>query len=215
MFERGVDHRRLDEGTLAGAVAVSEGDEQADQRVEPGVGVADPVRLDRQQVGMPGEPRQTGGVLDDEREGGEVPPRSVESEAGHANHHEVGVDGAERLVVESGAVEHPRRVVLDDDVAGRRDPLDELDAARVGEVDRQALLVRVERREDRAALPVLRLGLRHTADEAHAVGPLRRLEMDHLGAEQGEDVPDERAGPERRHVEHPQALERQPATLGA
>ena len=213
--QRGVDHRRLDERTLAGAVAVAERDEQADQRVEPGVGVADPVRLVREQIGMPGQPGQARRVLDDERERGEVAPWSVETEAGHADHHEVGLDGAERLVVEPGTVEHPRRVVLDDDVARGRDPLDELDATRVGEVDRQALLVRVERGEDRAALPVLRLGLRHAADEAHAVGSLRRLDVDHLRAEQREDVPDERARPERRHVEHPQALERQGETFGA
>ena len=101
-----------------------------------------------------------GRVLDHEGERGLVAPRPVEPEAGHPHHDEVGLDLAQRLVVEPGVVEHPGRVVLDDDVARRDEPAHEVDAPRVAEVDRQALLVRVERGEDRAALPVLLLGLR-------------------------------------------------------
>ena len=50
--ERGIDHRRLDEAAFAGPVAVLEREQQAEQRVQPGVGVADAVRLEREQVGM-------------------------------------------------------------------------------------------------------------------------------------------------------------------
>ena len=77
------------------------------------------------------------------------------------------------------------------------------------QVDGQALLVGIERGEDRPSLPVAILRLGHAADEAGPVGPGGRFEVDHLGAEQGEHVAGQRAGPVRRHVQDPQALERE------
>ena len=64
--------------------------------------------------------------------------------------------------------------------------------------------------EDVAALPPAR----HVADQraaghAHAVGPLDRLEVDHVGAERGEHAGRGRAGPPGGGVEHADARERQ------
>ncbi len=142
---------------------------------------------------------------------GEVAPRAVEPEAGHADHDEVGPD--RRAATRSrgpSCVEHPRRVVLDDDVAGRRRSACTSSTPRgsAKSIVRLFLFVlSAEKIGPRSQY--CGLGLRHAADEADAVGPLRRLEVDHLGAEQREHVADERAGPERRHVEDPQPLERQ------
>jgi hypothetical protein len=98
---------------------VFEGDQQAAERVEARVRVADAVRRDRVLVRVAGHPRQPRGVLDHEGEGRVVPPRAVEPEAGHAHHDGVGSDGAHGVGVEPELVQDPRRVVLDDDVAGR------------------------------------------------------------------------------------------------
>ena len=80
---------------------------------------------------------------------------------------------------------------------------------RFAQVDGQALLVRVERGEDRAPLPVPVLGLGDTTDEAGPVGTGGGLEVDDLGAEERQHVTREGPGPERRHVEDPEALEGQ------
>ena len=66
--QRGVDHRRLDQAPLAGAVAVLEGEQQPEQRVQPGVGIADAVGLDGQPVRLAGQPGEPGRVLDHEGE---------------------------------------------------------------------------------------------------------------------------------------------------
>ena len=85
----------------------AEGEQQPEQRVEPGVGIADAVRLERQPVRLAGQPREPGRVLDDEGERGLVAPRPVEPEAGHPHHDEVGPDRAQRLVVETRAGRAP------------------------------------------------------------------------------------------------------------
>ena len=117
--QSGIDHRRLDEASFARPRPVLERDHQAEQRMEPGVGVTDGVGLEREEIGVsrqPGEPR---GVLDHEGERRKIAPRPVEPEAGHPHHDEIGPIGLERVVVESELVQHPRRVVLHDDVARR------------------------------------------------------------------------------------------------
>ena len=155
--------------------------------------------------GEPGEPR---GILDHEGERRLVAPRPVEPEPGHPEHDEIGPIGPERLVVETELVQHPWRVVLDDHIARRDESAHEIDAAWIAEVDRQALLVGVERGEDRAPLPEPILRLRHAADQASPVGPGRRFEVDHLCAEERQHVAGERARPVGRHVQDPQPLER-------
>ena len=85
--------------------------------------------------------------------------------------------------VEPDLVEHPRRVVLDDDVAGRDELVEQLDATLVAEVERHALLVGVQAGEDRRPLPPVVFGERHAGEQAGAVGACRRLDVDHLGAE--------------------------------
>ena len=47
-IDRGIDHRCLDEPTLAGPLPVLEREHQTEQRVEPRVGVTDAVRLKRE-----------------------------------------------------------------------------------------------------------------------------------------------------------------------
>ena len=207
--ECGIDHRRLHQAAFTGPLPVLEREQQAVQRVEPGVGVTDAVGLEREQVRMSGEPGETGGVLDDEGEGRQVAPRPVEPEPGHAHHDEIGPHLAQGLEAETQLVQHPRRVVLDHDVARGDDAPHQVEAARFAQVDGQALLVGVERGEDRAPLPVAVLGLGDPTDQPGPVGTGGGLQVDDLGAEERQRVTGQGPGPERRHVQDPESLEGQ------
>ncbi len=140
---------------------------------------------------------------------GQVAPRAVEAEPGHADHDQVRPVRLQGLVAQAELVEHPGRVVLDDHVAGGHDAVQQLDPPRVAQVEGQAPLVGVEGGEDRPPLPPLVLRRRDAADQADAVGPLRRLEVDHVRAEQRQQAAHQRPGPVRRHVEDPQPAERE------
>jgi hypothetical protein len=145
--------RRRHHDALSGATAVFEGEEQAAQRMQARVRVAHAVRRDRVPVRVAGHPRQPRGVLDDEGEGGIVPPGAVEPEAGHAHHDDVRPDGAHGVGIEPQLVQHPRRVVLDHDVAGRDQPPKELPSLVPAETEGDAPLVGVQAGEDPRPLP--------------------------------------------------------------
>ena len=161
-------------------------------------------------VGIAGQPTESGGVLDDVGERRIVAPRAVEAESGHPHHDRVGAQRLHRREVQADVVEHPRREVLDDHVAGRDQPAQQFPATLGLEVERQALLVGVQTREDRRLLPPLVLGGGDAGDEPGTVRPGGGLEVDHLGAEHREHMRAGRAGPEGGHVQHAQAAERQP-----
>ena len=112
-------------------------------------------------------------------------------------------------------LEHPRRVVLDEHVAGREQPAQQVPPRVGGEVEGDALLVGVEAGEDPRLLPPVRLGEAQAGEHAGAVGPGGRLDVDHLGAEHRQHVGAERPGPEGGEVEHAQPVEgpRPPARL--
>ncbi len=156
---------------------------------------------------MSGQPREPRGVFNHEGEGGLVTPRSLEAEAGHPEHDQIGTIGPEGLVVETQLVQHAWGVVLDDHVARSDEAMHQIDALWLAQVDGQALLVGVERGKDRAPLPVALLRLRDPTDQAGPIGPGRRFEVDHFGAEERQHVPGEWARPVRGHVEDPQPLE--------
>ena len=209
--EGGVDHGRLDQRATIAPVTPLEGERQRDHAVEPGVRVADAVRRHRVGVGVAGEPGQPGGVLDHERERGVVPPRTVESEPGHAHHDQVGVLGPQRIDVDADLLEHPGRRVLDHHVARGRQSPQQVAPALVGEVEGDAALARVEAGEDAGLLPPVGLGEADAGEHPGAVGAAGRLDVQDLGPEQGEHLGAERAGPERGEVEHPEPGEREVA----
>ena len=157
---------------------------------------------------MSREPGEPGSILDHEGEGRQLTPRSVEPETWHPQHHEIGPMSPQGVVVQAELLEHTWGVVLDHDIACRNEPAYQIDASRVTEVDGHALLIGVERGEDRPPLPELILRLWHAADQTRSVRPGRRFEVDHLRAEERQHVARQRAGPVRGHVQDPQALER-------
>ena len=81
----------------------------------------------------------------------------VSPNAGMRTITDVGPDRAHDVVVEAELLEHPRREVLDDDVALRDELLREREAVGVTEVERDAALAEVHRVEQRRHLVELRV----------------------------------------------------------
>ena len=101
-----------------------EREQQADQRVDPGVGIADAVGLERQVIRVSRHPGESRSVLDGVGEGRKLAPWPVEPETRHPQHDEIGPIGPQRLEVQAELVEHTWRVVLDDHVACGDDSVD-------------------------------------------------------------------------------------------
>ena len=201
--ERGLEHGRLDQRADAGAVAQLEGDERADHRVHAAVRVARTALDAGLVVDVTGEPGQPGHLLHGLREAGPVAPRAVEAERGHAHQHRARVGRVDDVPTETELLEHPRREVLDHDVAllrsgaGRgRDP-----RARARSRVRSRLLV-FEVWKKRAVLPPLVVIHADAAGVAHAVGPGDRLDVDDVGAERGEHRRRRRSRPPGGEVDH-------------
>src|SRR5207302_7648933 len=90
--------------------------------------------------------------------------------------------------------------ILDHDNGGRDQPLDDLDRLRSLQVEDDALLPRVELAEGSAGAVAQRRARPH-----HVA--LGRFELDHLGAEIGQEPRAMRPGDRRREIDDPQAVE--------
>ena len=201
----------LRRGRLARPLPVLEGKQQAEQGVESGVRIADAVGLERHKIGMPCEPRESSGVLDHECERGLIAPRPVEPEPRHSEHDDVRPIGPQRLEAETELLQDPRRVVLDQDVTGRDEPVHERDATIVTEVHGHALLVGVQRGEDRPALPELVLGLGTPPTSRAPSGRLGDSRWITSAPRSVSTWPANGPAQIGRHVEHAQTLNGSPA----
>ena len=124
---------------------------------------------------------------------------------GHAEHHDVGFDGAERLVSDAELVDGGGGVVLDHDVGDGDELLEDLDALLLLEVEGHAQLVLAVALEEGPAVEVaaghgeagvgvepvaqrVDVGLRRSGEAPAGVGleQLKRLDADDFGAPIGE-----------------------------
>src|SRR5467141_1703790 len=106
--------------------------------------------------------------------------------------------------VESQLLDDAGAQALDEDVGARDEALEDLEAALALAVQRQALLVAVQRHEQRAlAAPV---GRGPRARVVAAAGP---LDLDHVGAHVTERLRAERTGDVLRQVDDDDSVERQ------
>jgi hypothetical protein len=139
--------------------------------------------------------------LDDQVDAGAAPVRPGLAEAGHRRIDKARIDGAQRIRAQSQLVQRARPVGFQEHVRLRGEL--EHDGARrvLLEVEHEAPLVAVERREAHAlAVAQGRRGAAHVAR--------RRLDLDHVGAHVGEQRPGERAGNEVGKLDHPYPFER-------
>src|SRR5262249_33951072 len=129
-------------------------------------------------------------------------PGSRLPEAGEAPHDQSRLVVAERNGIESPPRERASREVLDQYIEVRQQAAQEGPSFRVAEGERDATLVAVERQgEDRHALP------RRVAVPS-LVAPARRLHLDDVGTQVGQDRGAERASEEAREVENADSGER-------
>src|SRR3989454_178043 len=194
-------HHRLEQRGVhplaaAGALALEQRDEDAVReehaRGEIGHGNADAHRA----LARPaGDRHEAAHALGDLVVARAIAVRARLAEARDAAVHEARVDLAQRLVVDAEAVLDVRAVVLDEDVSPRGQALEDLDATRVLEVER-----------DRALVAVQVLKIESVAGE---VVLALVLHLDHLRAHLGELPDARRSGARAREVDQRVRLERQ------
>src|SRR3989442_1356627 len=106
--------------------------------------------------------------------------------------------------IESQLLDDAGAQALDEDVGARDEALEDLEAALALEVEGQALLVAVQRHEQRAlAAPVGR------GPRARVVAAAGTLDLDHVGAHIAERLRAERTGDVLRQVDDDDSVERQ------
>ena len=112
----------------------------------PASGSQAPREQYRRAVGESGDPRHPGDALHGLGEAGPIPPWAGEAEGRHAHHHESRVDGVQPLPPEAELFHHPRGVVLNEDIGGRSQPLEQARALGPGQVERDSLAWTCSRR---------------------------------------------------------------------
>ena len=122
--------------------------------------------------------------------------------AGDVQHHDVRVGGVHRLVVDAPALEGARPVADDQHVADVEQPVEQLLALGLAQVERDAALVAAD------ALPHEADAVAAVAPRAHRVAGAGRLDLDDLGAELAERGAHHRARGEGRRFDDPQPVQR-------
>src|SRR6266542_19816 len=182
----------------------AEGEHDAVGRVHPrrhvrdGRAAADAVR-----AGLAGYADHAALRLEDEVEGGAIPVRPILAEARDRAVDDAAVPLPRLLVAEAEALEGPRAVVLEDDVASLHEAEEQRPAFGKLEIDLDALFVAMQAHEVRC-LPAGQWRPPRARDVARSP----RLELDHLRAEIGEHGRAERTGQGVAEIEHPDVLQR-------
>ena len=175
--DQGFEQRRGHPLALAAARALVERHQDAAGEVEAGGEVGDgDADAHRSLTGKAGHRHQAAETLRDLIDAGAIAVRPVLSESRDAAVDDPRVDRAHRVVVDAEAVLDVGAEVLDHDVGTPRQREEDLAAARVLQVERDAALVAVQ---------VLEVGAVAAAAGDVVVGA-GRLDADHLGAPVGE-----------------------------
>ena len=200
--QEGRGHRDLDVLPAAGPLPLVERGEDAGEALERGVHVAvgDGIVGVGTAAGLALEPGQAALRADDGRVRPAVGPGAGRAVAGQRGVDEVGVLGGQRLVAEAHAVHHAGAEVLQHDVAAPGQLAEDLDGARLAQVERDVALAAVLLREVRGD------GVDARERVAGHVA-LGRLDLDDVGAHVGQHPPAVRPGEHPREVQHPHATE--------
>ena len=152
--------------------------------------------------------RQARRLLHGRSVGAVAAPRPAGAERRHRDHDQRRVDRMQRVPPQAELRQHGGGVVLDHHVGHRDQPLHQLDAARRGEIERDAELVAVDHVEGRRLLvDVERAALGCGVPTAPPIEVAARLDLDHFGAEVGEVARGERARPTHGEIDDAGAVE--------
>ncbi len=208
--QRAVGHRDVDQLTLARALALVQRGEDAErghQRAAAEVGDL-PGRLHRRAARLAGQPEQADQPQVVHVVAGAVAHRAVLAVAADRAVDDPRVHRAHRLVADAEAVEHAGPEGLEHDVGAGDEPQQHLAPGGLLEVDPHRGLVAVQREEQRplrGVLGALVVGRR----PAHVVAHPEVLDLDHLGAEVGQQQRAEPARQQAGEVEDADALKRE------
>ena len=191
-------HRDFDLLPLAGPLALDVRGEHADRRMHPGAGVADRRSgLERRRTGKSGQRHRAAGRLRNHVEAFVLAVRAVRAEALDGQVDEARIYFAQAIVAEAEAFERAERKIFREHI----DLLDQVDEHRAAllalEVERDAAFVGVEQNEV-VGIDARLFGEQPAALLAH----LRRLDLDHVGAEPREHLGARGARLELRHVQN-------------
>ena len=191
----GVEHRDIQDGALAGALAPEERRDDLQGRQRP-AGEVGHLEAGRDRA-RPGRPQQRKEPAD--RQVVQVVARAVAvrpllPEARQRAVDDAGVDGQEVIRPQAAPGDLAGHRRLHEDVGVPRQAQDDVPPARQPVVDRDAPLAPVDGLEDAAEAE---LGRRH----AGVVARQRRLDLDHLGTEVGQQLRAPRAREQAREVE--------------
>ena len=196
------DERRVHVLAESGAMTMLERREDTDGREEARAEIRQRhARLHRRAAAIARDRHDPRHALRNEIEAALRPIGSGLSVSRYRRVDEPRVDGRQRLVIEAERRDHAGPVILDEDVARARDPLQRVASFRRFEVD------------DGAALPAVD-GVEAGTLEADSPGHLTRritagrLDLDDVGAEVREEHRAVRTRHDLRDVEHPKAVER-------
>ncbi|ABA53072.1 hypothetical protein BURPS1710b_A1263 [Burkholderia pseudomallei 1710b] len=200
--EHRLDDREIDDLAAPRALARLERRERRERGVQPRDRVGERKRRQQRRAArLARDGREPAHRLGERAEARPARIRAELPEARHAHQHEARVERRQHVVAEPPALQRAGTEVLDDDVRRRRELAKQPLTVRVPEVERHRALVARD----------------HLPPERHVVAPRavlaggvarRMLDLDHVGAVIGEHRRRERAGEQRRRVDHANAVER-------
>ena len=200
---RGLEERGVDELPESRALAVFERAQNPVGGEEPGAEVGQRHAGLGRRVLVPGHADDPAHALGDQVIAAARRVRPRAAEPAHRAIDEPRVHRGERLVPEAQPLGHARPVILDEDVRGLREALDDLDTFGRLEVDREPALAPVHRHESRAVAV-----LRDRRQLARGLARDGRLDLDDVGAHVGEVHRAERRRHRLREVDDAETLER-------
>ncbi len=205
--QRAIGHRDVDHLPLSAAPRLVERRQDPDRGHHPAAAqVGDLSRgLNRGPAGLPGEAQQAVEAKIVHVVAGPITVWAVLAVAGDRAVDEGRVRLPERLVADAEAIEHARAKALDQDVGRLRQPEQCLLSPFLLQIEPDGALVPVQRQVERRAGPQGRLLVRAVERRrpANVVAGAGVLDLDHIGAEVGEQERAEAPGQEPGEVQDP------------
>ena len=192
--------RHLHQLPRAIAAALFQRQKQREDGVHAAQRIADAAHHQRHIV-VAGEPGQTAYLVGVHGEAHAVAPRAIQPKRRHTQQNGPRVQRAHRLPAQSPVVQHPGREVLRHHIGFGNKPVQQRQALRRIQVQRNAALAGVCALKERVEFPH---GIARRVDKAHGVRALNGLDLDHICAQLGQQACGHRPRPKGGEVQHAQ-----------